>query len=223
MAGALRRLPLFPLNAVLFPHAQTQLYVFEERYREMIRYCIETGQGFGFVLIRDGDEVGGEAEPYLVGTEAKLVQVQTHEDGSMNVRVEGTGRFRIRRFEQGFPYLVGLVEPIVEDEINNQNRLDALASRARELVREFIQSQFKRLDVTVSRVRMPEDPEQLSFVVANLLPIDDLAKQGMLQLTDTAERLSDLLPLLEEQVSQAQQPTYVKLSLEEMSEWIHPN
>jgi len=223
MAGALRRIPLFPLNAVLFPHAQTQLYVFEERYREMVRYCIETGQTFGFVLIRDGNEVGDVAEPYLVGTEAKLVQVHTHEDGSMNIRVEGTKRFRIRRFEEGTSYPVGFVESLSEVEDQNPNRLDALAARAKECVREFIQMQFKRLDVTVSRVRMPEDPEQLSFVIANLLPIDNLAKQGLLQITDTSERLAELLPLLEEHVSQAQQPAYAKLSLEEMAEWIHPN
>ena len=31
------RLPLFPLNAVLFPGVTTPLHVFEERYRELVR------------------------------------------------------------------------------------------------------------------------------------------------------------------------------------------
>jgi len=67
MGGHLEPLPLFPLHTVLFPYAPLQLHVFESRYRELIQYCSEEDTGFGIVLIRQGAEVGGEAEPYMVG------------------------------------------------------------------------------------------------------------------------------------------------------------
>ena len=48
------RLPLFPLHTVLCPGIALPLHVFEERYRELVRYCIDTPSPFGVVLIRDG-------------------------------------------------------------------------------------------------------------------------------------------------------------------------
>ena len=69
----LEEIPLFPLHTVLFPHASLHLNVFEERYHQMLRYCLEYDQPFGIVLIRSGSEVGGAAEPYMVGTACRIV------------------------------------------------------------------------------------------------------------------------------------------------------
>ena len=55
MAGT--RLPMFPLSAVLFPHASMPLHVFEPRYRELMRECLDGDRRFGVVLIERG--VGG--------------------------------------------------------------------------------------------------------------------------------------------------------------------
>ena len=54
------KLPLFPLNMVLFPGLPISLHIFEERYRLMIARCIEQNGPFGVVLIREGREVGGD-------------------------------------------------------------------------------------------------------------------------------------------------------------------
>ncbi len=35
------RIPLFPLNVVLLPGAELPLHIFEPRYREMVKTCIE--------------------------------------------------------------------------------------------------------------------------------------------------------------------------------------
>ncbi|WP_229884671.1 LON peptidase substrate-binding domain-containing protein, partial [Streptomyces toxytricini] len=55
------RLPLFPLNTVLFPGLVLPLNVFEERYRAMMRELLKTGEDeprrFAVVAIRDGREV----------------------------------------------------------------------------------------------------------------------------------------------------------------------
>ena len=51
-------LPLFTLNAVLFPHMALPLHIFEPRYRQMIGDCLEEGHSFGVVAIREGSETG---------------------------------------------------------------------------------------------------------------------------------------------------------------------
>jgi Lon protease-like protein len=61
-------LPLFPMNTVLFPGMVLSLHIFEERYKLMINRCLEEERSFGVLLIRKGQEVGGSAIPYDVGT-----------------------------------------------------------------------------------------------------------------------------------------------------------
>ncbi|RMI43566.1 LON peptidase substrate-binding domain-containing protein [Streptomyces triticirhizae] len=55
------RLPLFPLNTVLFPGLVLPLNVFEARYRALLRDLLDLPEGeprpFGVIAIRDGHEV----------------------------------------------------------------------------------------------------------------------------------------------------------------------
>ncbi|MEX0613350.1 MAG: LON peptidase substrate-binding domain-containing protein, partial [Pirellulales bacterium] len=60
-------LRLFPLQSVLFPGMRMPLHIFEDRYKTMIRDCIEDDAPFGVLLIRVGAEVGGAAVPYGIG------------------------------------------------------------------------------------------------------------------------------------------------------------
>src|SRR5215469_12632273 len=47
------RIPLFPLNVVLFPGEQLPLHIFEPRYRRMVRDCLDTTSPFGMLLAMD--------------------------------------------------------------------------------------------------------------------------------------------------------------------------
>ena len=51
-------IPLFPLHTVLCPGIVLPLHIFEDRYRALANHCLETGDPFGIVLIRDGRAVG---------------------------------------------------------------------------------------------------------------------------------------------------------------------
>jgi uncharacterized protein len=222
MSQDLEELPLFPLNTVLFPYAQVQLHVFEDRYRQMVRDCLEFDNPFGIVLIRSGKEVGGEADPYMVGTAVRILSVQTHDDGAMDIHIQGERRFRIRRLESSKPYLVGQVEPVVELELDESPRTDALLMKARESFKELVEGLVSRQDFDV-QVRFPPDPVMLSFVIANVLQMENLQKQHLLEITDTTERLTTLMPILERQAMAVQKTSYYRLGSVELSEWINPN
>ena len=56
-AFTLSSLPLFPLNAVLFPGGVLPLRIFEVRYLDMIGKCHRAGAPFGVVCLTRGDEV----------------------------------------------------------------------------------------------------------------------------------------------------------------------
>jgi len=222
MAQELEELPLFPLNTVLFPHAQIQLHVFEDRYRELVRVCLEDDRPFGIVLIRSGNEVGGDADPYLVGTVVRINEVHNYDDGRMDIYVQGERRFRIRRIDESGPFLMGYVEPVIEHAIEDDERAEALLTQAREEFELLVQRLFERQEFSV-QVVFPQDPVTLSFTIANLLSMENLQKQRLLEATDTLERFEELLPVLRNHILEAHQPNYYRLASQDLREWITPN
>lgn len=94
------RLPLFPLNTVLFPGCMLDLQIFEARYLDMLGRCMKQGEGFGVVCIVEGEE-SGEAASRLaaVGCEALIRDWQQLPNGLLGIRVEGGRRFRVKQAE----------------------------------------------------------------------------------------------------------------------------
>jgi len=107
----LTQLPLFPLQVVLLPHAALPLHIFEERYKVMIRRCIRESSEFGIVLVR-------EQSFATVGCTAGITSVlKTHDDGQMDVLVEGRERFRVVEVHTTTaPYTIADVEIVTDDE-----------------------------------------------------------------------------------------------------------
>lgn len=222
MANHLEELPLFPLHAVLFPYERMQLHVFEPRYCEMMKRCIEFDAPFGIVMIRHGEEVDDTPEPYLVGTACHIEQVHHYPDGRMHISVMGERRFRIRRLNEDLPYLVGHAEPVTELETEDSPRQHALSLRLEETFRILITGMLARPDFNIE-VQLPDDPLMRSFVVARFLNLDNMVKQRLLESTDTLQRLAELIPLIEKQIVESKAQLVQRLSPEQMQEWISPN
>ena len=130
-------LPLFPLRSVLCPGIALPLHIFEDRYRLMVGRCIEAGDPFGVVLIREGREVGPIASQVAtVGTTAAIRQAGRYPDGRLDIVTVGQRRFRIEGVDASSqPYLIGRVsylgEPLGGDD-------DATAGLARRVGERFL-------------------------------------------------------------------------------------
>lgn len=130
-------IPLFPLHQVLCPGIVLPLHIFEDRYRAMTRHCLDTGEPFGVVLIRDGREVGTKGVATLagVGAFAEIREAGRYPDGRYDLLAAATGRFAIEAVDaQREPYLVADVTPL-DDEIGDEERAERLAARA---IRRFV-------------------------------------------------------------------------------------
>jgi Lon protease-like protein len=126
------KIPLFPLHTVLCPGIVVPLHIFEERYREMTRRCLDTGEPFGVVLIRDGREVGPRSISTLagVGAFAEIRRAGRYPDGRYDLLAAGTGRFLIDSVDAGSAaYLVADVTPL-DDEVGDEPRAERLAATA---------------------------------------------------------------------------------------------
>lgn len=94
-SGMTATLPLFPLNAVLFPEGPLKLRIFEARYVDMIGRCMKEGSSFGVAMIVEGVEAGGEASTVSVGTSARIVDFERLKDGLLGITALGERSFRI--------------------------------------------------------------------------------------------------------------------------------
>lgn len=111
MVHATAVLPLFPLNTVLCPGVALPLHIFETRYRLMVGRCMERGEPFGVVLLREGRETGPFSGRIAeVGTTAAIRQVGRYPDGRYDIVTVGERRFRILEVDADTePYLLGRV------------------------------------------------------------------------------------------------------------------
>jgi Lon protease-like protein len=124
----LKRIPLFPLNLVLFPGQNLPLHIFEERYKDMLKRCLRENLPFGIVLVR---ETGGRATrgtPYSVGTTAYVTSVNEIPEGRCvipaphsgvcyHITCRGDERFRVTNLDRReHEYLVGDIEMWPDEE-----------------------------------------------------------------------------------------------------------
>ena len=87
-------LPLFPLNAVLFPGGPLKLRIFEPRYVDMIGRCMRGDEPFAVALIVDGREVG-PARTASIGSSARIRDFERLRDGLLGISARGERRITI--------------------------------------------------------------------------------------------------------------------------------
>lgn len=199
MSGDTRELPLFPLNTVLFPSLPLPLHIFEERYKLMIGTCAVTDKRFGVCLIKEGVEVGGPAEPYEIGTVARIAEIERMPDGRMNLMTFGVTRFRILDIVQREPYLIGRVEllespPDDADQEVVQDVADRLLSYLKNV---------RGVQRLPNRDDLVSDVDRLSYLVAATLNLAPATRQEVLEIDTTAARLREVRAMLRREFENA--------------------
>jgi len=97
------RIPLFPLNVVLLPGADLPLHIFEPRYREMVRDCLDNKAEFGMLLALENGIAG-------TGCTAEILEVaKKYNDGRMDILTVGRAPFRVVELFTDNPLLEGTV------------------------------------------------------------------------------------------------------------------
>jgi Lon protease-like protein len=176
-------LGLFPLPIVLVPTERIPLHIFEPRYQDLVRECVDTDGEFGLVLAT------GDGAVHEIGTRARVVDVlEELEDGRMNIVVEGGDRFRLLELTRGRTFQTGVVEPVA-DEGEPATEVDSL--RALEVFRELA-------EVADSDVDLPDpDSPELIWELAARVDFGVDPKQEILASTAPAPRMRRLIELLE--------------------------
>ncbi len=195
--------PLFPLpNVVLFPKTPMPLYIFEEKYRTMVKEILAGNGELVIGLLRAGLE-SNYTNVSAVHEIACLGKIETYEeleDGKFNIVVVGVHRVRIIREIQHSPYQMVEVEKIEDGEFDERsaevvarhNHLSGLFAKFTELA-----TGVKQHAVEL----MPQmDFESLVNMVAMTLNLSIEQKQALLEINEAPLRCDALIPVLQQQL-----------------------
>ncbi len=190
------RLPLFPLNAVVFPGGWLPLRIFEQRYLDMVKQAIADDTPFGICAIREGAETGAPAVPYAVGTRVHVTDWDMPQAGILHIDTQAEERFVVRstRTEPG-GLLTGSVEAVSAEPAS---AIPAELELAVEILRHIIG------EYGTAHFPAPHEFDNavwVGFRLSEVLPLKLSVKQNLLEMNDSAMRLRILTEFLKKQVN----------------------
>ncbi len=189
---------LFPLRTVLFPGMPLPLRIFEERYRIMVSQLLESGEEFGVVLIREGNEVGGGARPHEVGTLARIEQCEELQGGRYALTARGTRRFRILKMLPPRPYPFGEIEEIDDSPAPQTPQLVHAMETVRTTFPLYFRLALSLTDQWAQTLKLPTKPHQLVNFLAPWLQIEEETKQRLLEIEAPGDRVAHLAEVLDD-------------------------
>jgi len=183
-----KRIPIFPLNVVLFPGVSLPLHIFESRYKLMIRRCLNMRLQFGVILAQKN----GMA---TVGCTASIVSlVKQYPDGKMDILTRGQLPFTVKEVFDDKPYFEAAIDCLEES-------TESYPAASKELAEIYEQCHWLLFN------RGPQKPRGKvriapAYAMASSLPLPPEQKQLLLENRDEAERQAQLLDQLKEWLPQ---------------------
>ncbi|HEY9854373.1 MAG TPA: LON peptidase substrate-binding domain-containing protein, partial [Stenomitos sp.] len=126
---------------------------------------------------------------------AAIQDVQPYEDGRMDLVTVGVSRFRILDELPGEPYAQARVELL--DEPDEPTEIHEVV----ELFESYLET-LSELSNQSYELKIVRDPEQLSYQIASVLPLELEEKQLLLEAPSTCDRLSVEADMLRRETEQ---------------------
>ena len=190
-------MPMFPLGTVLLPGVVLPLHVFEPRYQQLVRDCLEAEEHeFGVVLIDRGSEVGGGDTRADVGVVATMLQVAALDTGRFAVVTIGTRRIRVTEWLPDQPYPRADVEDWPDGSVDvSTERLETTASRARRCAGLAVEMGDRS---SVPEGELTGEPSADSFALAAISPFGPVDQYAALCAPDPLTRLDVIDRMLDD-------------------------
>jgi len=191
-------LPIFPLpNVVLMPNSSLPLFIFEERYKQMVQDCIAGDRYLSVALLRKGwEQESGSPRPYPVAGFGRIVHASRLPNDCMDIVVQGMGRIRMLDFHDDRPYLSATVEILRPTYAPGQS----LTAQTETMKQRFLDLlDLKRVTAPELRtsLRLLASPLDLIFFILARLPLDPYTKQEILQTPAVTEQITRIVNILD--------------------------
>ncbi len=185
-------LPLFPLNAVLFPGGEMELKISEDKYQEMLSDCLKNKSDIGVIYCED--DIQEKASMSEVGCTAKIIDYSINRDGSSLIRIRGKNRFKLGDIDNRKAYLSTNAKPI--EDIKDLPSNDPLLKMTEDLAYIYTDLLAEIDPVTpasgfVSPIRMED-----SFLLIEQMILPEEYREEALKVTSVKQRFELALSYL---------------------------
>jgi len=191
------QIPVMPLpGALLFPHALLPLYIFEPRYRDMLKHALSHHRMFSVALLKPQRTQWQSPDDFFHIAGVGLIRACVDRgDGTSNLILQGLERVRFTGFEQETPFPIATIDPL-ESESLSSVETEALAAKVLELYSK-LKGDGRQLSAKVDRYLSDlGDPEMLADLVASTFVTDALRRQRVLEELSVNQRLRLLIQYL---------------------------
>jgi len=180
-------------SATLFPHGYMPLFIFEQRYREMLRYALERDRMFCIGHSRAPQELDEKEEDLIrcVTTIGVIRACVTHDDGTSHLMLSGLARVEIVGWSQEHPFRTAVIahRPSLA---HDPDRCRHLACEVVDLCGRLCGHGKPMSTQLREHLRCVNEPAAIADVVAQTFLTDPEFRQELLEITSVDERLSKL-------------------------------
>jgi ATP-dependent Lon protease len=195
-------LPVLPLrDLVVFPLAVVPLAIGEERAQRLIDDAMRAQRALALVTQSNPEaDPAGPDDLYRVGTMAVIRQLVRAPDGTVRVALQGVERIRLLDVTANEPYLEAKVAAN-PDQPSSGLEAEARQRAVVELLRQLAGLIEGFPTDLVSVAERLEDPRQVAYLAASVVPLPTAARQEILALDPVAAKLQRLVELLQHEVA----------------------
>jgi Lon protease-like protein len=187
-------------NAILFPQALLPLYIFEPRYRAMLKESLESQRMFAVALPHDSTVTNSALVPHRVAGVGLIRACVDKPDGSSNLILQGVSRVRFTDFVQEKPYYVGRIE-VLSTEESDALEVEALSVKVLEMIGSMHDAGEIQAEGLMKFLNEIRDYDALADIVTYSFIEDVESKQKILETLNLRQRLQKVIVALRRQTS----------------------
>ncbi|MCD4777389.1 MAG: endopeptidase La [Desulfobacterales bacterium] len=192
-------LPLF--DATLFPKMVVPIVIMQRESIQLVDEAMSKDRTIGLILSKNS-EVKSKYTPddlYKFGTTALILKMAKNEDNRAQLLVQGLGRFKVKDFIKGKPYLQARVENLQDIETKSKE-IDALMANLVGLFTKVVEFSPGLSPDILSMAKSIQVPGILSDMIASIINSTLEEKQKVLETLDIKKRLEEVTRLVNYQL-----------------------
>jgi Lon protease-like protein len=190
-------MPIFPLpNVVLFPNSNLPLFIFEDRYKQMVHDCLKGDRYLSVALLKKGwEQQSGTPRPHTIAGFGRIVHATRQPNDCMDIVIQGMGRIEMTAFHDDRAYLRASVN-LVQPQYAPGEDLAALAETLRQRFLGLLDARgIAALELRTS-LKLLASPIDLVLFITTHRPLDFYLTLEILEqhtVSDQVAQLNDIL------------------------------
>lgn len=195
-------IPVLPLrDVVVYPHMVIPLFVGRERSIDALDAAMKDSKEILLVAQKEAEiDEPDFTDLYSVGTLSNILQLLKLPDGTVKVLVEGTQRSKVVEYKETGSFFSASVESI-EDIMNlSEQEQEVLQRTAISSFDHYVKLNNKIPPEVLNSLAGIDDPSRLADTIAAHMSLKVQDKQHILETADIANRLENLMTLMEGEV-----------------------